>query len=160
MSNLRADIIGALFDAVSAGLRNFSKTHLDCHPRLADYAKFITAAESGLGWDSGSFLETLERNKLSVSLSAYEDNVVLEELNRFVTEQFPRGWIGSSTQLLDALNEQALEEKRRIPKWPKSPTAMGNLLRRMAPVLRDLGYEIELQRGPSRTCHIIPPPKN
>jgi hypothetical protein len=44
----RPAILGALFDAVSAALRNLSSVKLDRAPRMADFAKWITAAESGL----------------------------------------------------------------------------------------------------------------
>ena len=40
----RATILGALFDAVSAALRFLSKVKLDRAPRMADFAKWITAA--------------------------------------------------------------------------------------------------------------------
>jgi hypothetical protein len=49
-------ILGALIDAVSAALRPIASVRLDRPPRMADFAKWSTAAERGLGWDDGAFL--------------------------------------------------------------------------------------------------------
>jgi hypothetical protein len=43
-------ILGVLLDAVSAALRNLEQIHLSSLPRMADFAAWIVAAESALGW--------------------------------------------------------------------------------------------------------------
>ena len=52
-SKARPVILGALLDAVSGALRNLDKVKLDRSPRMADLAKWITAAEPALGWEAG-----------------------------------------------------------------------------------------------------------
>jgi hypothetical protein len=42
-------ILGAIFDIISVALRNLPTSHLEKLPRMADVAKFVTAAEAGLG---------------------------------------------------------------------------------------------------------------
>jgi hypothetical protein len=49
-------VLGALCDGLSAAVRNLPNVRLARSPRLADFAKFITAAESGLGWEPGTFM--------------------------------------------------------------------------------------------------------
>ena len=50
---VRPRVLGALLDAVSAALCNVSDVKLERPPRMADFAKWCTAAEPGLGWDKG-----------------------------------------------------------------------------------------------------------
>ena len=50
----RPQILGALLDAVSFGLRRLSDTRLERLPRMADFALWATACEGAL-WDEGTF---------------------------------------------------------------------------------------------------------
>jgi putative DNA primase/helicase len=56
-------ILGAPLDAASSALRNIDKIKLDRAPRMVDFAKWVTAAEAGLGWESGRFLDALLRSR-------------------------------------------------------------------------------------------------
>jgi hypothetical protein len=49
-------ILGALLNAVSAALQRLPETELPNPPRLADFARWVTAAESALEWGSGSLV--------------------------------------------------------------------------------------------------------
>ena len=48
-------VLGAIFAALSAALRNIGKTRLARSGRMADFEKWMTAAETGLGWEPGTF---------------------------------------------------------------------------------------------------------
>ena len=72
----RPRILGALLDAVSAALRNVASVRLDRSPRMADFVKWVTAAESGLGWEPGAFLAAYRENRRDVSEAAFEADVV------------------------------------------------------------------------------------
>jgi hypothetical protein len=50
-------ILGGLLSAVSAGLKNYPNVQLRSYPRMADFAKWIIAAEPGLPWKQGYFLK-------------------------------------------------------------------------------------------------------
>lgn len=52
----RPRILGALLTAVSAALKNRATTKLAHVPRMADFARWVTAAESGLGSKPGEFM--------------------------------------------------------------------------------------------------------
>jgi hypothetical protein len=58
----RPRILGALLDAVSAGLRNYDTIRLEKLPRMADFAKWA-AAEPALGWKPGAFLRAYAANR-------------------------------------------------------------------------------------------------
>jgi hypothetical protein len=53
---IRPRVLGALLDAVSAGLRNFNSVKLKTLPRMADFAQWVVAAESKLPWNPGKFM--------------------------------------------------------------------------------------------------------
>ena len=72
----RPRILGALLDAVSAALRHIGNVRVDRSPRMADFVKWITAAEPGLGWDDGAFLVAYRDNRRSVSDLAFDADSV------------------------------------------------------------------------------------
>src|SRR6185295_19516384 len=51
-------ILGALLDAVSMAIKNIDKVRLPRLPRLADFAKWVTAGESAFGWEPGTCVES------------------------------------------------------------------------------------------------------
>ena len=111
---------------------------------MADFAIWITACEKALGWSSGSFMEAYDTAKHDLILTALETEVIAEPLLK-LAEQSSGGWMGSATELLKTLDEQeGLEKggKRRYEGWPRSPESLAKGLRRLAPVLSDLGLEI------------------
>ena len=70
---LTAQILGALFDAVSGALRELPSTKLSSLPRMADFALWVTASEKALGWQltrwpprrcSTNYCERLSERKL------------------------------------------------------------------------------------------------
>jgi putative DNA primase/helicase len=119
--HVRPRVLGALLDAISAGLRKIGEVKLKTYPRLADFAEFITAAEPGLGWDRGSFL-ACEANRRDVSDATVEADVVAMSIQRFITAaDFFDGWRGSATDLL-ACAGKGLLLSASIPAHGKSPS--------------------------------------
>src|SRR5436190_1120011 len=59
----RPAVLGALYDAVSAALRNEATTRLASRPRMADFAEWVSAAEPALGWPPGAFLSAYDDNR-------------------------------------------------------------------------------------------------
>jgi hypothetical protein len=50
-------LLGALLDAVATALANVGHTGLDSHLRLVEFVRWVVAAEPGLPWPPGTFLE-------------------------------------------------------------------------------------------------------
>jgi len=55
-------LFGALLDVLSIAIQNEPTTVLSHRPRMADFARWVTSAETGLGWEPGLFLESYRRN--------------------------------------------------------------------------------------------------
>jgi putative DNA primase/helicase len=88
----RPRIISALCDAVSMALRNVDKVKIARSPRMADFVKWISAAEPGLGWEAGEFLAAYSENRRSVSETVFEADSVAVAIKNFVTNDHPSGW--------------------------------------------------------------------
>lgn len=153
----RPRIISALCDAVSAALRNISKVRLERSPRLADFAKWITAAESGLGWEAGDFMAAYDKNRRDVSETVFEADSVAVAIRNFVAKEHPIGWEGTPTELLGELNNRVAEGIRKARSWPMTAQALGNRIDRIAPLLRAKGFTVERMRSTVRSIKIIPP---
>ena len=148
-------ILGALLDAAVAGIRNLPQVRLERPPRLADFALWVSACEETLGMSRGEFRETYERNRTDVQNLTLEVSPLYAPL-RLLAETVFRGTIA---ELLAQLNELVGEDVRRSSGWPKTPSALGNVLRRMMAYLRSAGIELEFSRqhGGKRTVSIKSP---
>jgi hypothetical protein len=154
---LRPRILGALLDAVSAALRNIASVRLDRSPRMADFVKWVTAAESGLGLEPGAFLGAYRDNRRDVSEAAFEADsvaVAIDNLSRLEKFEY---WTGTSTELLPKLNSITSDDIRKTKYWPQIPAQLGNRIVRAMPLLKAKGYIVERRHSGSRTITIVPP---
>ncbi|MCZ6836985.1 MAG: bifunctional DNA primase/polymerase [Planctomycetota bacterium] len=142
----RPRILGGLLTAVSAALSRIDAVNLDRLPRMADFARWIVAAESALPWPEGGFMQAYTDNRAGAHELALEASPISEPLRKFA--EIKVNWTGTATDLLRELEEHADEQTRKQRGWPKYPNTLGNQLRRVAPNLRAVGVSIEF---PERT---------
>jgi hypothetical protein len=134
----RPRMLGALCDALAAALANIDSTSLDRPPRMADFALWATAAESHLGWPGGAFVRAYRRNRGQGHELALDASIV-GPLLLVVAEA---GFEGTAAELLQLLVSTADDKLVRQHEWPKSPRALAGIVKRLAPDLRALGYEV------------------
>jgi hypothetical protein len=146
----RPRILGALLDVVSAAMRNLPSVRLDGLPRMADFAKWVAAAESALGWERGAFLQAYRGNVKAANDLALEDSPVVAPLRQLIEHgPWPPGAEGGTcAALLEALTRQAGAKASGAKGWPRSPRGLSSQLRRLAPNLRRAGVEIAFGRRP------------
>jgi hypothetical protein len=126
----RPGILGALFDAVSVALRELPNVRLTKKPRMADFAKWATAAESAFGSKAGTFLGAYMRKRdasLQVTVDADVVAPLVVELLRMPT--LNGVWQGSATKLYGDLQAIAPVGVVRSRKWPKAANALSKHLR-------------------------------
>ena len=121
---------------MSAGLRNIATVRLDRSPRMADFVKWITAAEFGLGWEPGVFLAAYQENRRDVTELAFEADTVAVAVVKVVTERFE----DTSSVLLDLLNNHTPESVRKSRSWPQNPSQLGSRISRAKPLLVAKGF--------------------
>jgi hypothetical protein len=124
---------------------------------MADFAKWITAAEPGLGWSPGEFLSAYGENRHDVVAAAFEADAIAVALWDLITTHRPEGFEGTPTELLEAINIYASETARRGKFWPQTAAALGNRVARAAPLLKAKGCTVERRHSGSRIITIVPP---
>ena len=149
----RPQILGALFDAVSAALANHARVVLQELPRMADPTRWVTAAEPALGWPTGTFAAAYRHNRREGSALALDAALIAGPL----LELAKRGtWQGAAAALLRKLGEIAGDETSGQRDWPKNPRALTEALKRLVPDLRATGVEwTRLDRTGSTRPHVI-----
>jgi putative DNA primase/helicase len=145
---------------VSAALRHISQVKVDLPPRMADFVKWVTAANPGLGWDGDTFLSAYRENRRGVSESAFEADNVAVAIWEFVVTAHPDGWEGTATQLLAEINQRTAEGIRKTRSWPLTAQALGNRVERIAPLLRSQGFVVDRRHSTFRRIAIVPPPRS
>jgi hypothetical protein len=137
----RPMLLGALLDGVSAALREEPRVKVPSLPRMADFARWICAAEEGLGWSQGSFLVAYAANRHeAVQLSA-EFNPVATAIVELIEKTDT--WEGTAGELLVKLTEVADSGDGPPLGWPRTPRSMSNALNRAAATIRRLDIVIE-----------------
>jgi hypothetical protein len=142
----RPAILGAILSAVSMALRNEDTVTLDAHPRMADFAEWIVAAEPALPWESGAFLKAYAGNQQDANDLTLEASPVAQALREFMEKHNER-WTGTATHLLNELEAITDEKTRKQKSWPASGRTLSNNLRRLAPNLRAVGIEMTFSRS-------------
>jgi len=145
-------LLGALFDAVSMGLRNLPTTELESPPRMADFATFVVAAEPAMPWESGAFLEAYAENRQTIVETALESDLVASAVMRLLKRE--ERFSGTATELLEQLVELVPEKTASSRPWPKNARSLAERLRVVAPLLRRAGYKADFARGAKRIIRL------
>jgi hypothetical protein len=151
----RPFILGALLYAVSAALRHWDTTKLSAKPRMADFARWIAAAEAGgaLPWGAGEFVTAYLKFRDNQAREALSGDKVAEGLFLFM-KQFQQ-WTGTIQALKKGVEFVAGAGKLGDT-WPKTPKGLGSVLRRIAPDLRrakviDVSFDVLREQKTGKT---------
>lgn len=141
--DIQPKLFGALLDIISAALANHESIHLDEMPRMADFAKWATAAEPALGLKPGSFLQAYKGKKQIQDYDAITSSPIGPAIKKFVDVK--QEWSGTAQELLKELSQSSFSDfdTRETRAWPKNPRGMSAAFRRIAPNLRATGIDVE-----------------
>jgi hypothetical protein len=115
---------------------------------MADFARWVQAAETNLPLEPGQFMQAYLANRSGAVQLTLESSPLTEPVITIAGT----GFEGTATELLDQLNALVIEEVRKQRGWPKQPHTLAGRIRRLAPALRRLGVSIEFDRsGHDRT---------
>jgi hypothetical protein len=140
---MRPRVLGALLDAVSAGLKNLAGVKLAGMPRMADFAKWVVACEPALGWEKGAFMSAYSGNVRGANEAALEASSVAGALRLLLEGEMGRPWTGTMADLLEQLGKLVTDKVSGSEDWPRSPRMLSGALRRLAPNLRRAGVSVE-----------------
>jgi hypothetical protein len=139
---MRAKVLGALLDAVSAALGHVGVVTLPGLPRMADFAVWAAAAGPALGYNAEAFMQAYTGNRQDANELILEASL----LTPFLRSIAEGGFTGTATALLQHVNGKAPEETRRQKGWPGNAKGLSNSLRRLAPNLRAVGIDVQFGR--------------
>jgi hypothetical protein len=132
-------IFGSILDAVACALR-----HRDEIPsvltRMADFAAWVSAAETALGWEKGTFIAAYLGNRGGTVEAAIEASPIGEAVCQLVEKD---DWFGSPTELHARLGEKVTDTVRKSRTWPAVNKLRGELRRLQSP-LRERGITLQL----------------
>ena len=136
--------LAALLDALSCGLERLDSTPTP-DVRMADFARFVVAAEPALPWASGAFLGAFFRARQQANVTMAEGDAVAAAVRDFLDDH-AREWRGLISELHKSLTSRISSSNPRPHDWPANARWLGERLRRAAPALRSLGIGIEERR--------------
>jgi len=148
----RPYVMAGLFDAAACALAELPNTTLESKPRMADFARWVKAAEPALPWEPGAFEAAYDANRQEARSIILDGDPLCDAVISFVAQQI--SWTGAPS-VLHGLMKSRIEEfddngKRLLPKWfPKTPNSLGIQLRRVADALRT-EINIEFPRSDGR----------
>ena len=140
-------LLGALLDLAVGVLRNLPKVNLLEQPRMADFARIGTAAESEMGLRRGTFMRAYNLNRRNATAVALEACPFAPQ----VLELAKKGWQGAPTDLLRALEGMVDDETRSRRSWPKTANVLSGKLKQLAPALRRTRVEVISGRDETRS---------
>lgn len=133
----RPEILGGLLDLlveVLDALEVVSPTEL---PRMADFARVLTALDHVTGWRTVSAYTSAGRD---VTDAVLEADLLACAVRELLAGQAV-GWTGTAAELLALLTPDP------VPRgFPRSPRGLSGQLRRVAPALRSAGVEVEFTK--------------
>ena len=148
-------ILGALLDAVVMARAHVNEVELTETPRMADFTRWVTAAEPALGWTRGTFVRLYQANRVEVDRDALDRDPLGAVIPRLPALRTTGHWSGPSTTLYAALCGLADASAKRSATWPRAAHALTARLKRLAPLLRSAGYEVSTHRTASERTTTI-----
>ncbi|PQO21993.1 ATP-binding protein [Rhodobacteraceae bacterium WD3A24] len=149
----RPRILAALLDAASAALANRDSVTLPRRPRMADFARWVTAAEPALGWPPGAFLDAYTANKREAEDTALDASAAATAILTLIREDGE--WSGTATELMTTLRRRFPTLSDPADGFPRKVNGFGAELRRIAPLLARRGVTVDHRRDGHDRARVI-----
>lgn len=131
-------VLGALYDAVAYALREYDEIEPPRHLRMADAARWISAAEAGLGERPGAIIEAIANAQNEFVMDRVNDDPLVLALRKVMSPVGFQGYVGDLYgEMLEKLDSQ---HHRSLP---KTPSHLSNQLIRMGPAMAKAGIKVE-----------------
>ena len=116
---IKPRILGALYDALAAGLRDSGSVKLEETTRMADFAVWACAGLPVLGVTAQEFLTAYKQNRAGANETALEASLIAEYVKALATRE--GGWEDTATKLLDQIRNMAGDDGQKQPGFPNTP---------------------------------------
>jgi hypothetical protein len=143
------DIFAGLLTLFSQTLANIPSIKIEDTelPRMADFAVLGEAMSMALGNDQGQWLNLYYQNRRDAIRRTIDSSPVAAACRELIeTEKSYKGTIQGLFKKLDMYKNDA----NKSDNWPRSARGLGDILRRIAPAFRTLGYILSIDDKPRR----------
>jgi hypothetical protein len=140
LERVHGSALGALLDAVVCALSRHDQVVLDGAPRMADFAKWVVAAEPALPIGDGEFMRAYEENREEIVQTALESDAVAVGILHILGDVGQ--WSGTMGELLGVLNGILKNHLRQDPYWPKNARGLSSRLSRIGDFLHSAGVRV------------------
>jgi hypothetical protein len=160
---LRPRILGAVCVAASEALNSLSSIKMSSYPRMADFARWICAAEAVLPWKDGRFTKSYKLNRKKAIHTSIESDVVAAGIVALMKNIKGKKWWGTVSELMNDLegdpskNIGGIVSERIIKNksWPKLPHIFSRRMKQAQPALRKVGIRIEFKDRKAKRREIL-----
>ncbi|ELP35367.1 hypothetical protein [Rhodopirellula baltica] len=133
-------IFGGLLELLSAAIRTLPTVRVPNLPRMADFALFSTAAEEAMGLQPGDWMSFYRQNMAATNQALIDDNPLIGLIRECLTRNPEPMQCG---QWLELLRSHAKHDPTLQKAIPSTPRGLRGELKRLAPVMRQAGIEID-----------------
>jgi hypothetical protein len=144
---LQPRILGGLLDGLVGALRKIPSVEIEDLPRMADFARLGEAIGRALGWPAEAFLSAYQGNRKDAGTASIEESVLGRLVLRYVRLGGLVDFTLSPAEMLRTFSEDVLPRDAASIRWPKTPSAFSNEVRRLAPQLREHGLHVTFTRN-------------
>ncbi|MER9680368.1 bifunctional DNA primase/polymerase [Mesorhizobium sp. M0184] len=131
-------ILAELYDGVAYALLTSDEVEPPRHLRMADAARWIRAAEEGLGEQSGAIIDAIALAQNEFIIDRVNDDPLVMAL-RTITARGPfEGYVGDLFVRIAEIQERSPDRG-----LPQSPSRLSNQLDRMRPAMAKAGVMVE-----------------
>jgi hypothetical protein len=138
-------LFGALLGGLVGALKVYHKISHDRLPRMADFAAWALAVETGMGRDPEEWRRAYEINVERQNEEAIGSSVIATTLQALLEDR--EEWAGQPHELYALLKEKADGMKIPAKSFPGSAAVLGRKLREVRPNLSALGWYIDFREG-------------
>jgi hypothetical protein len=144
-SELRAEfeqilpgLLGALYNGVAHALREYDNIEPPRHLRMADAARWIRAAEGGLGEEPGAIIDAIAIAQNEFVVERVNDDALVLALRTIIG---PLGFEGHIGDLFVKII--GLDDAKHQRSLPKTPSQLSGQLKRLRPAMAKAGIKVE-----------------
>lgn len=154
-NEVKPEILGGMFDALSAALRIRPNIELKEKPRMADFAVWGCAIAEALGRTKEEFMEAYYANIGRINREALDESMIGNIMLAFMEDKAE--WEGTPTQLHNELEMLASAHGADVKSkaWVKTPRSLGKRLRLIIPNLREEGIVVDAKDSGDRKIRIV-----
>ncbi len=111
---------------------------------MADFAVWVSAAESALPWKEGKFLKCYRNNISQATEKSLESDIVATAVKDMIDSRTK--WKGTATELLKELEDFVIENVSQSKMWPKTANHLTRRIKMAAPFLKKQGVKVGFLR--------------